>query len=126
MGTIVLWGRQGASHPDFDPKAIAKELRERVLEELDYEHEADQPAGVLSRAYRGHPFIYVPDVLTRLSRRRVLVTEYVEGAAFRSGEGTGFRGAEPVRRDRLPLRRLRLDLTTSSTSTPTPTPATTC
>jgi hypothetical protein len=60
---------------------VAVELRERVLEELDYEHEAQNQRS-FARAYRGHPFICVPDVITRLSRTRVLVTEYVEGAGF--------------------------------------------
>jgi predicted unusual protein kinase regulating ubiquinone biosynthesis (AarF/ABC1/UbiB family) len=67
--------------PGLDAKAVADELKERVLEELDYEHEA-QNQRTFSRAYRGHPFIYVPDVITRLSRNRVLVTEYVEGRGF--------------------------------------------
>ena len=67
--------------PGLDAKAVAEELRERVLEELDYEYEA-QNQRTFARAYRGHPFIYVPDVLTRLSHRRVLVTEYVEGMDF--------------------------------------------
>jgi predicted unusual protein kinase regulating ubiquinone biosynthesis (AarF/ABC1/UbiB family) len=67
--------------PGLDARAVADELRERVLEELDYEYEA-QNQRVFARAYDGHPFIYVPDVLTRLSRRRVLVTEYVEGMDF--------------------------------------------
>ena len=67
--------------PGLDAKAVAEELKERVLEELDYEYEA-QNQRTFSRAYRGHPFIYVPDVITRLSRNRVLVTEYVEGAGF--------------------------------------------
>jgi predicted unusual protein kinase regulating ubiquinone biosynthesis (AarF/ABC1/UbiB family) len=67
--------------PGLDAKAVAEELKERVLEELDYEYEAHNQR-VFSRAYRGHPFIYVPDVITRLSRSRVLVTEYVEGAGF--------------------------------------------
>jgi len=67
--------------PGLDAKAVAEELKDRVLEELDYEHEA-QNQRAFSRAYRGHPFIYVPDVITRLSRDRVLVTEYVEGAGF--------------------------------------------
>ena len=51
------------------------------MEELDYEYEA-QNQRTFSRAYRGHPFIYVPDVITRLSRRRVLVTEFVDGIGF--------------------------------------------
>jgi predicted unusual protein kinase regulating ubiquinone biosynthesis (AarF/ABC1/UbiB family) len=67
--------------PGLDAKAVGAELRERVLEELDYEYEA-QNQRAFSRAYRGHPFIYVPDVITRLSRNRVLVTEYVEGRGF--------------------------------------------
>jgi predicted unusual protein kinase regulating ubiquinone biosynthesis (AarF/ABC1/UbiB family) len=79
MGTIVRLAK--AIAPGLDPKAIAAELRERVLEELDYEHEA-QDQRSFARAYRDHPFIYVPDVYTRLSRRRVLVTELVEGRDF--------------------------------------------
>ncbi len=67
--------------PGLDAKAVAGELRERVLEELDYEYEA-QNQRAFARAYRGHPFIQVPDVVTRLSRRRVLVTEFVEGKGF--------------------------------------------
>jgi len=51
------------------------------MEELDYEYEA-QSHRSFARAYRGHPFIHVPDVLTRLSHRRVLVTEYVDGMGF--------------------------------------------
>jgi len=75
-GMIMRLAR--AIAPGLDAKAVAEELRLRVMEELDYEYEA-QSQRTFARAYRGHPFIYVPDVLTRLSRRRVLVTEYVEG-----------------------------------------------
>jgi predicted unusual protein kinase regulating ubiquinone biosynthesis (AarF/ABC1/UbiB family) len=67
--------------PGLDAKSVARELRERVMEELDYEYEAQNQRS-FSRAYRGHPFIYVPDVITRLSRRRVLVSELVEGIGF--------------------------------------------
>ncbi len=67
--------------PGLDTKEVVKELRERVLEELDYEYEAQNQRS-FSRAYRDHPFIFVPDVITRLSRRRVLVTEFVEGIGF--------------------------------------------
>src|SRR5436853_2358375 len=78
-GTIVRLAR--ALAPGLDAKEIAKELRERVMEELDYEYEA-QNQRTFSRAYRDHPFIYVPEVVSRLSRNRVLVTEYVEGIGF--------------------------------------------
>ena len=67
--------------PGLDAKAAAAELRERVLEELDYELEA-QNQRAFARAYRGHPFIHVPDALTRLSSERVLVMEWVDGVGF--------------------------------------------
>jgi predicted unusual protein kinase regulating ubiquinone biosynthesis (AarF/ABC1/UbiB family) len=67
--------------PGLDAKAAAEELKERVLEELDYEYEAQNQRS-FSRGYRGHPFVYVPDVITRLSRHRVLVTEWVDGMSF--------------------------------------------
>jgi predicted unusual protein kinase regulating ubiquinone biosynthesis (AarF/ABC1/UbiB family) len=67
--------------PGLDAKAAAEELKERVLEELDYELEA-QNQRAFARAYRGHPFIYVPDVVTRLSTTRVLVAEWVDGMGF--------------------------------------------
>jgi len=67
--------------PGLDAKAAAAELKERVLEELDYEYEA-QNQRTFARAYREHPFIYVPDVITRLSANRVLVTEWVDGVGF--------------------------------------------
>jgi predicted unusual protein kinase regulating ubiquinone biosynthesis (AarF/ABC1/UbiB family) len=67
--------------PGLDAKAVASELRERVLEELDYEFEA-QNQRTFARAYEGHPFIFVPKVHSRLSRRRVLVTDYVDGRGF--------------------------------------------
>ena len=78
-GMIMRLAR--AIAPGLDAKAVAAELRLRVMEELDYEYEA-QSHRSFARAYRGHPFIHVPDVLTRLSHRRVLVTEYVEGMGF--------------------------------------------
>src|SRR6201991_2798540 len=52
-----------------------------MMEELDYEYEA-QNQRIFSRASRAHPFIYGPEVVTRISRRRVLVTELVEGMGF--------------------------------------------
>ena len=67
--------------PGLDAKAAAEELKERVLEELDYEYEA-QNQRTFARAYRGHPFIYVPDVISRLTTERVLVTEWVDGLGF--------------------------------------------
>jgi predicted unusual protein kinase regulating ubiquinone biosynthesis (AarF/ABC1/UbiB family) len=79
VSVLVSLGRVIA--PGLDPKLVAGELRERVLEELDFELEG-QNQRTFARAYRGHPFVYVPEVVTRLSRRRVLVTEWVDGIHF--------------------------------------------
>ena len=75
--------------PGLDVKAVTDEIRLRIDEELDYELEAQNQRS-LARIFRGHPFIVVPDVVTRLSRERVLVSEFVEG--------TGFEELKPTRR----------------------------
>jgi len=67
--------------PGLDHKSMALELRERITEELDYEHEA-QAQRMFARRWRGHPFISIPDVVTDLCRERVLVTEWVDGISF--------------------------------------------
>jgi predicted unusual protein kinase regulating ubiquinone biosynthesis (AarF/ABC1/UbiB family) len=67
--------------PGLDVKAITKEVRERVVEELDYELEAQNQRS-LARIFAGHPFIVVPDVVSSLSRERVLVSEFVDGIGF--------------------------------------------
>jgi predicted unusual protein kinase regulating ubiquinone biosynthesis (AarF/ABC1/UbiB family) len=67
--------------PGLDPQAMAQEIRLRIDEELDYELEA-QNQRTLARIFRGHPFIVIPDVVTSLSRERVIVSEFVAGRGF--------------------------------------------
>lgn len=67
--------------PDLDVKDLLNELRERISEECDYELEAASHSRV-ARYWRGHPFILVPGVETALARRRVLVTDWVDGIGF--------------------------------------------
>ncbi len=67
--------------PALDVNALAEEIRERIAEELDYELEAQNQRS-LARIFSGHPFILVPDVVSSLSRERVLVSEFVEGVGF--------------------------------------------
>jgi predicted unusual protein kinase regulating ubiquinone biosynthesis (AarF/ABC1/UbiB family) len=67
--------------PGLDVKAIAEEIRERIAEELDYELEASNQRS-LARIFAGHPFIFVPNVVSELSRERVLVSEFVQGTGF--------------------------------------------
>jgi predicted unusual protein kinase regulating ubiquinone biosynthesis (AarF/ABC1/UbiB family) len=67
--------------PGLDVKATAEEIRSRIHEELDYELEAANQRA-LARIFRGHPFIVVPEVISGLSRERVLVSEFVSGVGF--------------------------------------------
>src|SRR5437764_4765062 len=79
LGLILRLAKRIA--PGMDPQAIGQEIRNRVGEELDYELEA-QNQRTLARIFRGHPFIFIPDVITSLSRERVLVSEFVKGVGF--------------------------------------------
>ena len=79
MGLILRVAKMMA--PGMDPKAMATEIRERLTDELDYELEA-QTHRAFARTWRGHPFVVIPEVLTRLSSEHVLVTEYVDGLGF--------------------------------------------
>jgi predicted unusual protein kinase regulating ubiquinone biosynthesis (AarF/ABC1/UbiB family) len=72
--------------PGLDVKAVTEEIRLRIDEELDYELEA-QNQRALARIFRGHPFIVVPDVVTRMSRERVIVSDFVDGVGFEQLKG---------------------------------------
>ncbi len=67
--------------PGLDVKGVLAELRERIVEECDYELEASNHRSV-ARFWRGHPFVLVPAVHGALSHRRVLVTDWVDGVSF--------------------------------------------
>jgi predicted unusual protein kinase regulating ubiquinone biosynthesis (AarF/ABC1/UbiB family) len=67
--------------PSLDAKAVGAELRQRLGDELDYEHEAEAQRD-FARRFDGHPFIVIPKVFSELSGERVLVTEWVQGQEF--------------------------------------------
>ncbi len=76
LGTILKQGFGG-----LDPDDMVAEIRERLIEELDYTLEAvNQQA--FADFYRGHPFISVPEVLASHSTPRVLTTDLVTGATW--------------------------------------------
>jgi predicted unusual protein kinase regulating ubiquinone biosynthesis (AarF/ABC1/UbiB family) len=84
LGLILRLAKRIA--PGLDPKTIGEEIRNRIEEELDYELEA-QNQRTLARIFRGHPFIVIPEVVTSLSRERVMVSELVEGTGFEELKG---------------------------------------
>ncbi len=69
--------------PNLDPKEVANEVKERVLEELDYRREASNQQR-FAELFDGHPFIVVPKVYMDYSRTRVITQEFIEGKPFMS------------------------------------------
>jgi predicted unusual protein kinase regulating ubiquinone biosynthesis (AarF/ABC1/UbiB family) len=67
--------------PNLDPKAVANEVKERVLEELDYRREATNQKK-FAELYAGHPYIVVPEVYMDYCHTRVITQEFMEGAHF--------------------------------------------
>jgi len=64
--------------PEIDTSEIAKELKERLREELDYEREAAH-----ARLYRlmleDEPLVSVPEILSKLSTKRLLTMTWLDG-----------------------------------------------
>jgi predicted unusual protein kinase regulating ubiquinone biosynthesis (AarF/ABC1/UbiB family) len=67
--------------PAQDVDALLTELRDRVLEELDYTREARNQR-LLAAYYEGHPTIHIPAVVSELSTRRMVTSELSGGARF--------------------------------------------
>ncbi len=61
---------------DFEP--VWRELRDRLLEELDYRHEAENMRR-MAKLHAGVPEIVIPGVVAERSTDRVLTMELVEG-----------------------------------------------
>lgn len=70
-----------AAFPALDPGAVVHEFRERVLDDLDLEHEATAQRR-FHRALRDHPFLVVPAPVTRLAHEGVLVSEWIDGVTL--------------------------------------------
>jgi predicted unusual protein kinase regulating ubiquinone biosynthesis (AarF/ABC1/UbiB family) len=76
-----VFNAMGLLFPGMDPGPIVEELRERLLEELDYVVEADSQRRFVDY-YEGHPHILIPRVIDELSAARVLTTELSAGVRF--------------------------------------------
>jgi predicted unusual protein kinase regulating ubiquinone biosynthesis (AarF/ABC1/UbiB family) len=70
-----------AAFPALQAPSILAEVRERVLEQFDLEHEAMLQRR-FHRALRGHPELFVPAPVMRLCHEPVLVSELVDGVAL--------------------------------------------
>jgi predicted unusual protein kinase regulating ubiquinone biosynthesis (AarF/ABC1/UbiB family) len=67
-----------AAFPAADVGELLREVRERVLEDLDLESQA-QAQRRFHRALREHPLFHIPAPITRLTHDSVLVSEWVDG-----------------------------------------------
>jgi predicted unusual protein kinase regulating ubiquinone biosynthesis (AarF/ABC1/UbiB family) len=67
--------------PNLDPREVANEVRDRVMEELDYRREAANQYK-FAQMFQDHPFILVPKVYKDYCTTRVIVQEFVEGDSF--------------------------------------------
>ena len=109
----------GAAFPRIEPAALLAEARERILDELDLEHEGSTQRS-FHRALRRHPSLFVPAVHGALTHERVLVSDWVDGrpvleAPRRSAPRSPARWSPSTSGARA-----------SAPSTPTPIPATPC
>jgi predicted unusual protein kinase regulating ubiquinone biosynthesis (AarF/ABC1/UbiB family) len=75
----------GAAFPALDPAAVLREVRARVLEELDLEHEAEVQRR-FHRALRGSDAFVVPAPVMRLAHEGVMVSEWVDGVPLAQAE----------------------------------------
>ncbi len=74
----ALLGNLVGLFTDIDFEPIWEEVKERLLEELDYLQEADNIRRA-AEMHADHPEIIVPDVVAEATTQRVLTMEFVDG-----------------------------------------------
>lgn len=84
----------GLTHVRVDVHALARRLAALIEDETDYLTEA-ACQGRFAAAYRGHPFIRIPEVIPELSTGRILTMDLAEGRRWPRALT-----ASPVLRDR--------------------------
>ena len=65
----------------LDTQSLVDELRDRMVEELDYRLEAANTTE-FAAAFAGHPVVRIPRVVPEHSAERVLTTEWVSGMSW--------------------------------------------
>ncbi|MDO8392248.1 MAG: AarF/ABC1/UbiB kinase family protein [Actinomycetota bacterium] len=76
LGMVLQQGFGG-----LDADDMVEEIKERLIEELDYRLEATNQQ-LFADFYRGHPFIHVPEVLPAFSGATVITSELVNGSTW--------------------------------------------
>ncbi len=65
----------------MDVDTLTSELYARMLDELDYVHEAACQTEFAER-YEGHPFVRIPAVIPEFSTAKVLTSEWIDGIGW--------------------------------------------
>jgi predicted unusual protein kinase regulating ubiquinone biosynthesis (AarF/ABC1/UbiB family) len=82
LGNVALLRRMmRIIAPGQDVDALLTELRERIVEELDYSREAENQQ-LFADYYDGHPTIGIPKIVSELSTRRVITSDLADGVRF--------------------------------------------
>ena len=76
LGIILMLQRRFS--PEIDTTEIAKELTERLREELDYEREAKH-AALYRLMLKDEPLVRVPEIVPELSTGRLLTMTWLDG-----------------------------------------------
>ncbi|MDH5671938.1 MAG: AarF/ABC1/UbiB kinase family protein [Myxococcales bacterium] len=72
----------GAINHNIDANAVVAEVKDRLLEELDYGRELRNQQ-IFGELWRGHPLIRIPEVYPELCSAHVLTQQYCKGLHFR-------------------------------------------
>ena len=91
----MLFGLHRQFNPGIDTREMAKEIGDRLREELDYEREAKH-AALYSTILRDKAMVRVPHVRPALSTRRLLTMDWLEGEKLLT-----FKQADEETRNRL-------------------------
>lgn len=76
-----IFGALASMFPGVDPDPIVAEIRDRLIEELDYNIEADNQR-LFHTYFDGHPYMSVPGVVDELSTKRILTSDLAVGSRF--------------------------------------------
>jgi len=81
----MLFAGMRTMFPGLETGPVLDEIRERLIEELDYRKEAASQRFFVE-AYAGHPFIHIPAVIDEYCTGRVFTSELADGVRFDEAE----------------------------------------
>src|SRR5204862_354372 len=90
----ALVAQSSAEARRFEPVALARQLRQALLEELDFTNEG-RNAGLLRADMADTPRVVVPEIHWQWTSETLLVMDYIAGVKPVSGEALRAAGIDP-------------------------------